>query len=218
MFKFSVRGRAATLAVLTGAGIAGLSFAGSAGAAVVPHGLKVTKIAPTCTAKFEGASLGTAAYTVSVQTETLSTAVKPGGAVSLTDVQYKVTIPGKYITDAVNLGYTEAWGTVNTLDIIASDAKAGTGTHNAASPAIVFATSAKPIVFTSTEEKNGLTLSLPAKGKTVKGYAAGTAAGHMTFTSGPIAIAATFKSSGGTGSVTVTCTSVKTALNTQAVS
>jgi hypothetical protein len=218
MFKFSVRGRAATLAVLTGAGIAGLSFAGSAGAAVSPHGLKVIKITPTCTVKLSGATIGSAAYTVSAQTETSATAAKPGAAVQLTDVQFKVTIPGKYITDAVNFGFTEAWGSVKTLDIVASDAKAGTGTHNAASPAIVFATSAKPIVFTATEEKNGLTLALPAKAETVKGYGAGSTRGNMTFTSGPIAIAATFKGSGGSEPVTVSCTSTKTALNTQAVS
>jgi hypothetical protein len=217
MSKFSARGRATTLAVLTGAGIASLSFAIPAGAAVAPHAIKTVKITPTCTVKLSGATIGSAAYTVSAQTETSATAAKPGAAVSLNDVQFKVTIPGKYIMDAVNFGFKEAWGSVTTLDIVASDAKTGTGTHNAASPAIVFATSSKPIVFNSTEEKNGLTLTLPAKAETVKGYVAGSTKGNMTFTSGPIAIAATFKGSG-TEPVTVSCTSTKTALNTQAVS
>jgi hypothetical protein len=209
MINVSVRGRAAALAVLAGAGFGSLALAGPAGASA--DALKTVKILASCATSLSPTSYSN--YAASVTTNAPAT-VAPGKPVSLTSTQFKVTVPGSVVKLAVNYGYTTASGTVKTLDIKASDAKTGTSTQNLGKVPFKFG----PITLTVAEESTGVTVALPAKAVTLAGFVSGIK-GTMKFTPGPVSIAATFKNkSGSTLPVTLTCKPGTAVLNSTAVS
>jgi hypothetical protein len=105
-------------------------------------------------------------------------AAAPGKPVTLTSVQYKVTVPGSLVTEMENSGITWIAGTVKTLDINATDAKVTTVNVAGKGIAIPMTNLPKPAA--------NVTFHLPAKPVTIGPWVA-KAKGTMTFTDGTIA-------------------------------
>lgn len=115
--------------------------------------------------------------------------MKPGSKVPLTHTQFTVTIPGTLITEAIEfLHATHVSGSITTLDINATDSTASTSSVNLAKKALKFA-------FTNLNkyEKNGLTLTEPAKPATESGWVA-KKPGKMVFSPGKVVLTANFGS------------------------
>lgn len=141
-----------------------------------------------------------------VVSSTTPSSVTPHTAVSMTGVQFSVTIPANVVDLLIKKDYKAVTMEATALDVKSTDATPKT--VNAAYPPISFG----PVPL---YENMGATFPLPQYPITIDGWVA-SHKGTMTFTAGSAKLVLT--GSGSKEKADVTCTASKTVLNTTAVS
>ena len=168
-------------------------------AAVEPNAVSVTYSCST--------SVGSTKLSASV-TGSTPKSVPPGTAVSMTGVQFKVTIPGSFVDILIKNGLTSVSMEATELDINATDAKPGT--VNAANPPITYG----PVTLGQSEPA---VFYLPQSPITVGTWNA-VKKGKMIFTAGNAQLLLTAGKFDAAKEVKMTCTAAKATLSKTTVS